>query len=140
MSGKVIVFQSQREKMPPLSISPQQFKLIAMKLLHRENQRKNWEYSEGSQARAWASFFGTSPQVAAMIWNKMVTNVVIPNGGQPKHLLFGYVLLKRYSGDDAHEKIVGCSVNTFRKWAWKFIQLIHDLHHEVIRIENRFVN
>ena len=105
--------------------------------MRRDNQRQNWTYTEKSLARTWASFFGTSPEVATEVWNRLVDKDVIPEGGKPKHLLYGYVLLKKYAGDEAHGKMVGCHFNTFAPWAWKFIPLIHDLHVDVIVWGNR---
>lgn len=87
----------------------------------------------------WASFFGTSPPVASNIWNRLAESNKIPKGGAPRHLLYAYVLLKKYAGDDGNAKMVGCHPNTFRKWAWLFIPLVHDLHHQVIRMDIRLI-
>lgn len=118
-------------------LSPREYKEVAIVLLRTPNQRENWTYTDKSQAKTWSSFFGISPEVASEVWNRLVDKDVIPEGGDPKHLLYGYVFLKKYAGDKGNAKIVGCHENTFRPWAWKFLTLIHDLHHEVIVFGNR---
>ena len=120
-------------------VSPAEYKAIGVALIRRSNQRKNWEYTRRSQNKDWATYFGIAPEVASNVWNKLVDRSRIPRAGAPKHLLFAYVLLKIYAGDKPMSKIVGCHFNTFTKWAWIFIRQIHDLHHEVIRFDNRFL-
>ena len=121
-------------------VSPPEYKAIGLALLRKENQRKNWQYTEQSQKKDWATFYGIAPEVASNVWNKLVARGRIPNAGKPKHLLFAYIFLKVYSGDKPMSKIVGCHFNTFSKWAWIFIRLVHGLHQEVIRFENRLIN
>ena len=121
--------------MPP--VTPEEFKTVALEVLRKPHWRKDWQYTEKSQARKWASYFGITPEVASNVWNRLDVQNLIPPYGKPKHLLYGYVLLKKYAGDAASGDIVGCHYNTFNKWAWKFIPLIHGLHHQVIRFENR---
>src|SRR6056300_1292344 len=116
------------------------YKAIGLALLRKENQRKNWQYSEQSQKKDWATFYGIAPEFASNVWNKLVARGRIPNAAKPKHLLFAYIFLKVYSGDKPMSKIVGCHFNTFSKWAWIFIRLVHGLHQEVIRFENRLIN
>lgn len=118
-------------------MSPREFKIVSFDLLRKPNQRSNWTYSRRGVAKKWSTYFGIQPEVASEVWNKLLEKGVIPGGGKPKHLLYGYVLLMRYAGDEACGQIVGCHSNTFRKWAWKFIPLVFDLHHQVIRLDNR---
>ncbi|CAJ1953776.1 unnamed protein product [Cylindrotheca closterium] len=54
----------------------------------------------------WACFFGTLPEVASNIWNRLAESNKISKGGAPRHLLYAYVLLKKYAGDDANAKMV----------------------------------
>lgn len=127
--------------MPPVlsKITVDEYIAVSIEVLRKPNQRKNWHYSTDSIARKWKSFFGTSPEVASEVWNRLVEHEVIPSGGKPKHLLYAYVLLKKYAGDDGCAQMVGCHPNTFRPWAWIFIELIHDLHWEVIQFDHRLI-
>lgn len=56
------------------------------------------------------------------------------------NLLYGLVFLKVYApSEDVHCRIVGWpSRTTFRKWAWYFVQLIHQLEFDIIKLDNRF--
>ncbi|CAJ1956991.1 unnamed protein product [Cylindrotheca closterium] len=85
-------------RVPPFS--PAQFKTIAIATLRTPNQKKNWMYTDQSQARTWACFFGTSLEVASNIWNRLAESNKIPKGGAPRHLLYAY------AGDDANAKMV----------------------------------
>ena len=86
------------------------------------------------KVKKWKTFFGCSPVVAADIWNRVVAKGVMnryPNA-QPYHLLYALLLAMKYATDNVHAQMVGCHVDTFRLWAWRLMQEVHDLHVDVV--------
>mmetsp|Transcript_127681 Transcript_127681/g.357504 ORF Transcript_127681/g.357504 Transcript_127681/m.357504 type:complete len:295 (-) Transcript_127681:377-1261(-) len=118
-------------------ITAEAMEIVARELLRRPNGHKV-QLSVKSEKDQWSCFFGTTPIVAANIWNRIDPVTSVDRFVKPKHLLYAFVLVKQYSGDKAHGMIVGCHPNTFSKWAWKMVEAIHDLHPQVIRMANRF--
>lgn len=120
-------------------ITAQAYEAVARQVLSRPNGWKG-ELSAKSQKKMWSCFFGTTPIVAAEIWNRMEPDVNVDPNCKPKHLLYGLLLLKKYSGDEISAMTLDCHTNTFSKWAWVFIEEVHDMHVDVIKLENRFIN
>ena len=119
-------------------IAPEAMEDVAREMLRRPNQR-NDRLTEKQQTKQWGTMFGTSSVVAADIWNRLDPVATVDRYSQPKHLLYGFLMIKVYAGDEAHSKIVGCHKNTFSKWAWTFIEAICDLHGDVVSFNNRLI-
>ena len=77
------------------------------------------------------SFFGASPLTLAVIWRLLFKNLLL-DGAEYQHLLWGYMLLKQYSGDRNLASSAGADEKTFRKWAWHIIDAVSWLEGEVV--------
>jgi len=75
--------------------------------------------------RKFRAFFGTSPQVCVIVWDKLSTRR--PTNSTPEHLLWGLMLLKQYNIESVNATLVGVSEKTFRKWSMIFIRLFANL-------------
>jgi hypothetical protein len=114
-------------------ITPAAMEDAARQVLRRPNQRKEM-LTANQQRKQWGAMFGTSSVVAADIWNRIDPVATVDRHSEPKYLLYGFLMIKVYAGDEAHSKIVGCHKNTFSKWAWIFLEAIHDLHMDVVSL------
>ena len=116
-----------------MSMTEELFKAVANDTLRMNNGRAN-----SSQLRTWKTFFGTTPQVAADIWNAL--HPTLKQGSQPKHLLWALLFLRKYNTERENCAIVGIQdEKTFREWCWYFIQKLSDHMVVVVRWENRFI-
>ncbi len=75
--------------------------------------------------RLFRSFFGTFPQVCAIVWDMLSTQR--PPNSTPNHLLWGLLLLKQYNIESVNAVLVGVSEKTFRKWSLIYVRLIANL-------------
>lgn len=75
--------------------------------------------------RKFRAFFGTSPEVCAILWNKLSEQR--PQNSSPVHLLWGLMLLKQYQIESVNSTLVGVTEKTFRKWSMLYIGLLADL-------------
>jgi len=85
----------------------------------------------------FTSVFGTSPAVVTYIWNLLKPYETITDTGteamEPKHILWGFLLLKTYRKEEQHCALAGgVGAKTFQKWAWLFVESIADLEPEVV--------
>jgi len=93
--------------------------------------------NEGAPIADWrfTDMFGTSPAVVAFIWNRLRPYETLDEtaGMQPKHMLWGLLLMKVYGKEEQHCALAGgVDKKTFRKWAWLFIEAISSLEPEVV--------
>ena len=117
-------------------MNSESFEIVAIDTLGWPENRK-WNTKD--KDRRFRACFGASSIVVADLWNKIVAQAPVAEGGQPKHLLWALVHLKVYSTEEIHCSIVGWpSVRTFAKWAWYFVCRIAELKDDVIQLENRF--
>ena len=75
--------------------------------------------------RKFRAFFGTSPQVCEIVWDRLST--LRPKDSIPEHLLWGLMLLKQYNIETVNATLVGVTNKTFRKWSMIFIRLLANL-------------
>ena len=93
--------------MERLFLTDSKFLLCSKKILNRKSMNH----------RQFVSHFGVSPRIAALAWNRMISDETLPLGGKPFHLLWTLCWLKTYQTE-----AVICSIcnigteNTFRKW------------------------
>lgn len=81
--------------------------------------------SEYVALRRFKSFFGVTPYVCSLIWDKIKNDV--PNGGDPKHLLWCLNFLKQNSVEHYRRAIFYADEKTIRKWSWLFVELLSNL-------------
>lgn len=93
-----------------------------------------WTSSKYVAQRRFTSFFGVTPRVCSLIWDKIKHD--IPNGGAPKHLLWSLSFVKQYSVEHYRRSIFHADEKTIRKWTWLFLELLSNL--DVVR--SSFIN
>ena len=71
--------------------------------------------------RRFREFFGCSPSICSIVWEKLSATNSIPPTGKPVHLLWTLLFLKRYTTEHVMSSMVGADEKTLRKWIWKFI-------------------
>lgn len=81
--------------------------------------------SEYVALRRFQSFFGVSPLVCSLIWEKIEN--AVPSGGAPKHLLWSLCFLKQYSVEHNRRSLFHADEKTIRKWTWIFVELLSEL-------------
>lgn len=75
--------------------------------------------------RRFKSFFGVSPSICAIIWEKIKRE--IPSTAEPKHLLWSLNFLKQYHVEHSRTTIFKADEKTIRKWTWIIVELIANL-------------
>lgn len=96
--------------------------------------RKSGSMSKLEDLR-FRSHFGTSLIVCLDLWN-MIDPI---EGGKPFHLLWALMLLKLYCAESVLCSLAGgVHEQTFRKWAWLYVEEISNLQYRVILWSNRF--
>ena len=93
--------------------------------------RHNVEGSLCLGYRTFRAFFGTSPQVCALVWNGLSTR---PPNSKPEYLLWGLMLLKQYNIESVNATLTGVTEKTFRKWSLTFVRLLG--HHSVVNVSD----
>jgi hypothetical protein len=117
-----------------MRISPQAIRAVAREIFKKPNPRAARNPAR-TEDESWKAFFGTTPVVAADIWNRLDPRTNILPGSHPRHLLYGFLLLKVYSTEKVHGKIVGVDEKTFRQWSWVFVDAISGLLGEVVSLQ-----
>ena len=89
------------------------------------------------EERRFKEFFGTSVIVVEILWEMLYEDGLVPDNGQPKHLLWMCYFLKCYT-----KQAPGCSAvggtsgavdpKTMQKWVWEFIDSVGELVDEVV--------
>lgn len=83
--------------------------------------------------RRWMSAFGAYPDVCCILWNEVKPHSTMPNGVEPKHLLWGLIFLNIYDTEENIALRVGdVDEKTFRKWSHLFVDAISYLECEVV--------
>lgn len=76
--------------------------------------------------RRYRSFFGMSPNICFILWNKLKST--LPLESEPKHLLWCLLFLKQYHVEHSRRTILDADEKTIRKWSWIFIKHLADLN------------
>lgn len=66
--------------------------------------------------RKYHALFGVSSQTCSSAWNKIYNS--LPQGSEPRYLLWACLFLKEYWSESVHCCIVNLNAKTFRKWVW----------------------
>ena len=86
--------------------------------------------------RRFVAHFGVDERICARLWES--TTMQRPESAQPKHLLFSLLLLKIYRSENVLATMCRVDEKTFRKWAWRFVELISDLKYVRVRHALKF--
>ena len=89
--------------------------------------------------RRFREHFGAPFAIVRMVWDMLVEGGLLPNKGEPKHLLWSLYFLKCYPKEGPGCAAVGASKGaidpkTMRKWVWLFLERINELADEVVSI------
>lgn len=76
--------------------------------------------------RRFKSFFGVTPIVCSIIWEKLSDE--LPPLAEPKHLLWTLLFLKQYGNEHTRRAIVRADEKTIRKWTWIFVELLSNMN------------
>jgi hypothetical protein len=83
--------------------------------------RRNCQVSVQHHSRIFKASFGISPYICAGIWNAFVDTQSLPQGAEPKHMLWALLFLKVYASENVLCTICACDEKTFRKWVWMML-------------------
>lgn len=84
--------------------------------------------------RAFRALFGCGPEIVLVLWNKLVSNDLIPRNGQMKHLLWTLMYCKTYAKWKTMRKLTETDPKTLRKWIDLFYQSIQELSPYVVSL------
>jgi hypothetical protein len=89
--------------------------------------------------RNFREYFGTSQEIALILWRLLVLNNLLPEGCQLKHLLWTLFFMKVYPKQGPACSGIGGSSGavdpkTLRKWVWIFIGNIAELSETVVSV------
>ena len=112
------------------------FMPLAMEIQNRATRRIGTDLME---ARRFREFFGTSLVVVEQIWELLERESLLPDGCDPKHLLWALHFMKVYPKQSPGCSVVGGSgeavdPKTHHKWVWMFLDAIAELSGEVVSI------
>jgi len=84
------------------------------------------------EARHFREFFGTSLVVGKKVWELLERDYLLPEGSDPKHLLWALQFMKVYPNQGPGCAVVGAShgavdPKTHHKWVWAFMYAIAEL-------------
>ena len=107
-----------------MSVNAQRFKQEANEII-----KINRSVSARHANTRFRAHFGTSPEICAVLW-EMLDPIF---GGLPKHLLWALMFLKLYCAESVMRTLAGgVHEQTFRKWAWTYIDAISELQYKVV--------
>jgi hypothetical protein len=95
-----------------------------------------------TEMSCFRAMFGTGPKICAILWTRISSTMTIPSGaGKLVHLLWSLMFLKLYCSESVLASLAGgVHEQTFRKWAWWFVDAISNLQYSVILWTNCFRN
>ena len=86
-----------------------------------------------TKQRRWNSSFGTSPAIAAQLWEWIDPDNSMPRGVRHCHLLWALYFLKTYPTEEPGSGSVGgYNEKTWRKWVKLFVTAISYLECRVV--------
>ena len=86
-------------------------------------QRKSGRFSASD--RMFCSLFGCTAKVCSSLWNQL--NGVHPENSRYEYLMYALLFLKVYATEHVNSALTGVSEKTFRKWSWKYVELLSGL-------------
>jgi hypothetical protein len=132
-----MVKKKQRVKKPRLStdITAEEFAELGADFFNRVPGGNQRDFDG-----RWQAHFCAEPEVCADVWRRLeVDNIDLdaPDDkiAEPCHLLWALLLLKTYETESVLAGLCGgVDEDTFRKWAWHFIEKVSYLEHEVVSV------
>jgi hypothetical protein len=77
--------------------------------------------------------------ICSIVWGMIISDTVLVNSAKPVQMLWAFMFMKLYCSKSVLAVLAGgVHEQTFRKWAWYFVELIADLQYRVIKWENWF--
>jgi hypothetical protein len=97
------------------------------------NRDPDKERSLQTEDIEFRELFGCGVLVFLSLWELLVTNDAVPDGGTIKHLLWTLMFLKVYAKQATLCSLAGgVDKETYRKWCWLFIEAIAGLESHVV--------
>jgi hypothetical protein len=105
------------------------FKALARDIQNRGARRIGTDLME---ARHFREFFGTSVVVVEKVWELLERDSLLPEGSDPKHLLWALHFMKVYPKQGPGCAVAGAfhgaiDPKTHHKWVWAFMYAIAEL-------------
>ena len=94
---------------------------LGMTLIGRANGGRHMSRSVAE--REFRSHFGCNPKVAIDMWYLSD----LPPKTQPKHFMWGLMMIMVYSSEETMSKMAACDKKTFRKWSWTCVFAMADV-------------
>lgn len=82
--------------------------------------------SQALRLRRFKSFFGVTPEVCSLVWEKIKD--VVPSNSKPKYLLWCLYFMKQYSTEHVRRSLFKADEKTIRKWTWIILKPIANLN------------
>jgi hypothetical protein len=92
------------------------------------------ERAPSSEGPAFRAMFGCSQAVVLDLYNKLVSNDLLPDGGKVKHLLWALMYAKQYAKWVTMRKLTNTDPKTLRLWIHRFFDAIASLEPEIVSI------
>jgi hypothetical protein len=108
-------------------VTPEEFEELGGTIMRRESEQKD------AFKRRWASHFAVDPVVVSEVWKRLLPDLVQDRYAEPKHLLWAILFLTQYTNEaDLAGKCGAIHEDTFRKWAWLFVEKLSSLESEIV--------
>jgi hypothetical protein len=116
------------------SITPAKHAKIARDMFEKKNGHKNKTRTRLDH-KICQSLIGTLYEICAELWNLINPVLSVSRDAQPKHLLWGLLLMKQRSTEEVNAQLPGGADNkTCRKWSWLFIEAVANLKASVVSV------
>jgi len=89
---------------------------------------------QAPEDRRFRSCFGIPAEVFIVVWDRMRALKLIPVGGVLNHYFWALIFMNLYPENENELCTLcgGIDPKTFRKWAWPFIEAMHELSYTVV--------
>ena len=113
-------------------MGPAIFLELGLEMASRSHQRAR---SEEGKLRHFLDHFGTAPEIASSLWTRINILSVLPRNVRAEHLLWALLWMKVYGTESVLTGIAGgVDKDTFRKWAFIFVDEIAKLATQEVSI------
>ena len=116
-------------------VSPDEFLRLGNEMTGRVRRPRN-----KTELGRFRSVFGAGPNICSIVWGMIISQTTLVNGAMPVHMLWAFMFMKLYCSESVLSALAGgVHEQTFRKWAWYFVEEIANLQYRVILWKNRFI-
>ena len=88
---------------------------------------------QASDRRSFRSIFGTTPEIASILWSMMAKT---PKGQLeqllPNHLLWTLMFMYLYTFEKPLSSMAECDPKTFRRWIWITLRIIMECKDKLV--------